>query len=341
MKIYFAGQFARLSELVDYKRELESSAPNYGATIEVTSRWLLGGHAWSGTPEEELPVDVGARFALEDIEDLRAATIIVCFTEPRGTGPARGGRHVEFGYALAYATLRETAIYVVGHRENVFYCLDEVEFHESWEEARGELLAMASISPTMARHILDLERQLAQQDKVIDELTAAVGELSAALALPEVATAVEVEQEAYAEPPIPAVLDDPLPEPDPEPVAIEPAAVDPPPEPARRPAVRATSGNVVIPAPKESKKKLLGAGNTMTGRALPEPPAEIAEKAGSWNADRVRRLQALLDINNEDLGRRLGVSGAHVSNWRRGAYAPSEKYWPALDELEREAKQAV
>jgi nucleoside 2-deoxyribosyltransferase len=130
MKVYLAARFSRLPELVAYADDLAEQG------IEVTSRWLRGGHEWVGTPDEEIPVENNARFAREDIEDLMAADVVVCFTESARSGPARGGRHVEFGYALAMGK----PVITVGHRENVFYCLPEVMFVETAEEATQLLL---------------------------------------------------------------------------------------------------------------------------------------------------------------------------------------------------------
>ena len=131
MKVYLAGRFSRLPELVSYADVLEANG------VTVTSRWLRGGHEWVGTPDEEIPVDRLAQFAQDDIDDLMAADIVVCYTESPRSGPARGGRHVEFGYALAM----EKRILVVGHRENVFYCLPNVTFVETTGDAIALVLA--------------------------------------------------------------------------------------------------------------------------------------------------------------------------------------------------------
>lgn len=133
LKVYLAARFPRLSELLTYKAELEA------AGITVTSRWLLGGHDWVGVNDEDIPVAHQARFAQEDIDDINAADAIVCFTESSGSGPARGGRHVEAGYALA----KGIPVAVVGHRENVFYCLPQVAYFPTWEDARGLLVSLA------------------------------------------------------------------------------------------------------------------------------------------------------------------------------------------------------
>jgi nucleoside 2-deoxyribosyltransferase len=130
MKVYLAARFSRLPEVVAYAAELEAEG------IEVTSRWLRGGHEWVGTADEEIPVERNALFAKEDLDDIEAADMVVCFTESPRSGPARGGRHVEFGYALA----RGMNILVVGYRENVFYCLPDVDFAPDWRSAKRFLL---------------------------------------------------------------------------------------------------------------------------------------------------------------------------------------------------------
>jgi Nucleoside 2-deoxyribosyltransferase len=137
VKVYFAARFSRLPELLSHKNEIEWLGRRYGTEIAVTSRWLLGGHEWVGVADEDIPVEHNAEFARQDIEDLMAADVVVCFTEPSRSGPARGGRHVEMGYALAI----QKPILTVGHRENVFYCLPDIAFVESWEDAKTWLFA--------------------------------------------------------------------------------------------------------------------------------------------------------------------------------------------------------
>jgi hypothetical protein len=94
---------------------------------------LLGGHEWTGTPEEEMPREVQARFAREDQTDILMADTVICFTESSGAGPARGGRHVEAGMAYAW----QKQIIVVGGIENVFYALPEMIHAESWHQVKA------------------------------------------------------------------------------------------------------------------------------------------------------------------------------------------------------------
>lgn len=129
-KVYLAARYSRYVEMQGYRAELEAMG------FEVTSRWINGDH--------QVPEDVHAqarqaeriRFATEDYEDLLAADIVVAFAEEPRKTLTRGGRHVEFGIAL-HAGKRLIA---VNHRENVFYCLPQIEFCPGgWDEVKDIL----------------------------------------------------------------------------------------------------------------------------------------------------------------------------------------------------------
>jgi hypothetical protein len=126
MKFYLAARYSRASELNLYRQMLEQ----HGHT--VTSRWLEGGHELTKEGIGLSPQAADSerrRYALEDWSDLMDAEIVISFTEePRKTN-GRGGRHVEFGAALA---TRKPCI-VIGPRENVFHHYPGVEHHETWE----------------------------------------------------------------------------------------------------------------------------------------------------------------------------------------------------------------
>src|SRR5689334_6788265 len=109
MKIYLAARYSRREELCGYRTQLEA----LGHT--VTSRWLNGSHQISdaGKPigdHGEALVEDGSddraaalrqHFAQEDFDDVRSADTLIAFTEVPRSGHSRGGRHVEFGAALA------------------------------------------------------------------------------------------------------------------------------------------------------------------------------------------------------------------------------------------------
>lgn len=135
MRVYLAARYSRIEELRGYREQLRAIGPGgpSGTTpVYVTSRWLNGDHQWidpTGAGSHEAPTEERVRFAQEDTEDLMSSNLVICYTEePRATN-TRGGRHVEFGMALAAGLY----VAVVGPRENVFYCLPEVFWFAEWE----------------------------------------------------------------------------------------------------------------------------------------------------------------------------------------------------------------
>lgn len=126
---YFAGRYSMNPKLQKYRNELHSAIP----TSVVTSRWIdchpdiVGGLERSFN-SEELEADPSGcwEFGQHDIEDLESAATVVSFTGEGG----KGGRHVEFGYAIATGK----RLVIIGRRENIFHCHPNVEQFSSWEE---------------------------------------------------------------------------------------------------------------------------------------------------------------------------------------------------------------
>lgn len=135
--VYLAARYSRREELCRYRADLEALG------FTVTSRWLNGNHQ---VDEKGLSEEAGRadreRFAREDFDDVKAADLVVAFTEePRQTN-SRGGRHVELGIAIGLGT----PVLVVGPRENVFCCLEpEVEVTPSWDQALRVLAVAADV----------------------------------------------------------------------------------------------------------------------------------------------------------------------------------------------------
>lgn len=141
MRIYLAARYSRRAELCRYRLELQQM----GHWVEA--RWLDGNHQLddSGKPigntgenlvedgDSRRAAELRAKFARDDFEDVTRAELVVNFTEPPRSSANRGGRHVEFGIALALGI----RVIVVGYRENIFHWVPEVEFYQSWEEARA------------------------------------------------------------------------------------------------------------------------------------------------------------------------------------------------------------
>lgn len=137
VRIYMAGRYGRREELKGYAARLK------GLGCTVTSRWLDGGYELDdNAPDPAL----AARWAAEDLDDLHAADWLIAFTESPGPvqGRGRGGRHFEMGYALGMSM----RVFVVGHRENVFCHLPEVEHFNDFDGFRDFLVSVLAESKT-------------------------------------------------------------------------------------------------------------------------------------------------------------------------------------------------
>lgn len=148
MRIYLAARYSRREELCEYRRQLQSLG------YEVQARWLDGKHqiADNGIPIADdgealvesdgssiQAAELRAKFAQDDWEDVTNVELVINFAEAPRSSSSRGGRHVEFGIALA---MRKT-VWVIGHRENIFHYLPEVIFFGTWSEALTNLTAYA------------------------------------------------------------------------------------------------------------------------------------------------------------------------------------------------------
>lgn len=144
-KLYLAARFDRREELRNYAAELTVLGH------EVTSRWLFEEHTMSNNPTTEEELQQNRSFANDDLDDIGAADIFVSFTEEKFTdfeevtdslayvnramldkliGAARGGRHVEYGWAVGCCE----RVVIVGPRENVFHYLSDVEHFDTWAD---------------------------------------------------------------------------------------------------------------------------------------------------------------------------------------------------------------
>jgi len=122
LSVYLASRYSRRNELREHARILEK------ARIHVTSRWLHEDEPLQCKLGDHSP-EFYQETALIDLEDVRQADVIVFFSEDPLVGTPRGGRHVEFGYALA---LGKKPI-VIGGEENIFHYLPWVEVYSSLE----------------------------------------------------------------------------------------------------------------------------------------------------------------------------------------------------------------
>jgi Nucleoside 2-deoxyribosyltransferase len=124
MKFYLAARYSRHPEMQGVRDVLHAM----GHT--VTSRWIdqHGGNELESRTHEQLNTDPNACtiFARHDVEDIDAADAIIFFSS--AGDPGKGGRFVEWGYALA----KGKRMILVGSRENVFHTLPQTEHYESW-----------------------------------------------------------------------------------------------------------------------------------------------------------------------------------------------------------------
>ena len=150
--IYLAARYSRYPEMQTSAIELMR------AGHIITSRWIWGSHQISDEALEDQAHEAQrCQFAIEDLTDLECANCLISFTEVPRASTSRGGRHTEFGYALhsrrehdrtkgSYMMRagRYYRLIVIGHRENVFHCVPEVEFYSSWD-------AFKAVSPTLCQ----------------------------------------------------------------------------------------------------------------------------------------------------------------------------------------------
>lgn len=143
MRIYLAARYSRRLELCDYRAQLRERG------VEVVGRWLDGSHQLSdagvpigdhgealvGDGNGERAAALRAKFAEDDISDVRSAEYLIAFTEHPRTSTSRGGRHVELGIALG----RGTPVTIIGPRENVFCWLPQVGQFDTWPQFLADL----------------------------------------------------------------------------------------------------------------------------------------------------------------------------------------------------------
>jgi uncharacterized protein YuzB (UPF0349 family) len=120
-RIYIAAKFSKLEEM----RENANQLARMGHVC--TSSWL------KEDPSNDVLDDNDVKWkgvAETDLYDLVNSEAIMIFTEDAEHEFKRGGKMVEFGFALGYG-LR---LIVIGPRQNIFMYLDEVEVYETLEQ---------------------------------------------------------------------------------------------------------------------------------------------------------------------------------------------------------------
>lgn len=124
MKIYTAARYARREEILEYAKVLSQ------AGHIVTARWVNGDEV--GKTLEQV--------AVMDLDDVRAADMVLVFTDPKGSAQTGGGRHTELG--LGYALGKK--VWLVGEWEQVFHSLPGVQRFDNLDQVLGALKALPS-----------------------------------------------------------------------------------------------------------------------------------------------------------------------------------------------------
>jgi nucleoside 2-deoxyribosyltransferase len=109
LKVYVAARYGRKEEA----RKISTALESYG--FHVVSTWTKEEYPPSITLDELNPETL-REIANKDIEEIRSCDALVLLSDGQKTGVPRGGKHVEFGIAMA---LRKK-IYVLGEAENIF-----------------------------------------------------------------------------------------------------------------------------------------------------------------------------------------------------------------------------
>ena len=104
MKVYIAAPYPCRDEAIAIMHKLEA------AGHEVTSRWLKS------------PDELADEHARKDLDDVARADVLLAINAEAWENKGTGGRHVEFGYAIALG-LR---LVLIGRRSNIFHYLSDV-----------------------------------------------------------------------------------------------------------------------------------------------------------------------------------------------------------------------
>lgn len=126
MKIYLAARYSRREELYEYHKDLIKLGH------EVTSSWLVDTSENTAIVEgsiHTMPLE-SRPYAARDYNEIARSNIVISFTESPISRYGRGGRHVEFGLAMAWGK----QLIIVGPRENIFHTLGDVEQFDTWQD---------------------------------------------------------------------------------------------------------------------------------------------------------------------------------------------------------------
>ena len=146
MRVYIAAPFPLRRVAIDVMDMLEAHG------VEVTSSWL------------KAPDQMTDAFARIDLDDVARADLLLALNPADWTEKGTGGRHVEFGYALALGKL----IVMAGTPSNIFHFLSRVVvIDHTFPTIRDTVLALdlalhaaSTLTPALAvaRVVAEFER---------------------------------------------------------------------------------------------------------------------------------------------------------------------------------------
>jgi len=138
MKVYLAARFSRKPEMQLKAQVLREEG------IEVSSNWL-DEIAGPNATLSDFPDEYFVMAAQTDLTDIDGSDALLFFSEDPLEPHVRGGRHVEYGYALA----KGIPIIVIGPKENIFHFIDRVLVVKTFADAVGVLKQLAEIEEEM------------------------------------------------------------------------------------------------------------------------------------------------------------------------------------------------
>jgi hypothetical protein len=125
MKIYISARFGRRAEAEGLAFHLQE----LGHVITSSWIWQIEDEMGGGTDGDmryDRFIEVTARLADKDVDEVAAADALVYLSEEESNPWGRGGRHVEYGMALAL----KKRLFIVGPLENIFhYRKDVLQFN--------------------------------------------------------------------------------------------------------------------------------------------------------------------------------------------------------------------
>jgi hypothetical protein len=127
MRVYLAARYAWMLKMAEVGDQMKALG------FDITSQWIY--YAEEGKTREEN--------AVMDLEDVRRADALVCYTFLEGTPIPGGGRHSEFGMAYAWGK----KVYIVGPREQIFHWLPGVTQFDTTEQMIVALCEEAGLDP--------------------------------------------------------------------------------------------------------------------------------------------------------------------------------------------------